>query len=125
MSLADGEEAFRRAHLLLILRANAALLLELRAWKPADSEGGTLTSTKGVEELLVAAPRLRLLECDAFLSGESACGPLPLLVCEPQFAPLRVQTLYIDAENGSILAARFCRTPRQHSGMAFSRIEDL
>ena len=51
-----------------------------------------------MEELLAAAPRLCLLECDAILEGEDARSPeLPRLLREPQFAPLRLQTLYIDA----------------------------
>jgi hypothetical protein len=74
-------------------------LLELRAWQPVDSEGGVITSTTVVEQLLAAAPRLRLLKCDAFLSGEAARVPLPRLLRDPQFAPLRLQTLEIDAEN--------------------------
>jgi len=101
MPVGVGEEALRNKQLLLlpVLRANAASLLELRAWKPVDSEGGNLTSTVGVEDLLAAAPRLRLLECDAILEGEDARGPLPRLLREPQFAPLRLLRLYIDANN--------------------------
>jgi len=87
------------AQLLPVLRANAVSLLELRAWRPVDSEGGFLASTEIVEQLLTAAPRLRLLECDALLRGEEARGPLPRLLREQQFAPLRLQSLYIDAED--------------------------
>jgi len=65
--VAEGEEALEQEQLLPVLRANAATLLELRAWKPVDSEGGTFSSTAIVEQLLAAAPRLRLLECDASL----------------------------------------------------------
>jgi hypothetical protein len=92
-----GEEALDNVQLLPVLRANAASLLELRAWQPVNSEGGFLTSTLGIERLLAAAPRLRLLECDAGLSGEEARGPLPRLLSEPQFAPLHLQIFQLDA----------------------------
>ena len=85
--------------LLPIFDANAASLLELCAWKPVDSEGGTITSTLGIELLLAAAPRLRLLELDVSLARDDAQGPLPRLLREPQFAPLRLQSLYINADN--------------------------
>jgi len=45
------------------VRAYSALLLQLRAWKPVDSVGGT--NAAATEQLLAAAPRMRLLECDA------------------------------------------------------------
>jgi len=96
MPVGWGEEALGNAQLLPVLRENAASLLELRAWLPVDSGGGTTTSTNGVEDLLAAAPRLRLLECDASLYGRHAQGPLPRLLREPQFAPLRLQTLQIN-----------------------------
>jgi len=99
MRVVEGEEALEHEQLVAILCANAASLLELRAWQPVHSDIGTLTSTKGIEELLAAATRLRLLECDALLTGEDARGPLPRLLREPQFAPLRLQTLSIVAEN--------------------------
>jgi len=95
----EGEEALGSEQLLPILRANAASLLELRAWKPFDSDGLTLTSTEGVEELLVTAPRLRLLECDSFVEDDDAQGPLLRLLHEPQFAPLRLRTLDINANS--------------------------
>jgi len=69
MAVGEDEEAFRNEQLLPVLRANAASLLELRAWLPVDSEGGTVTSTLGVEFLLAAAPRLHLLELDVYLEG--------------------------------------------------------
>jgi len=94
-----GEEALRSEQLLPVLCANAASLLELRAWRPVDCEGGAFASTAVFEQLHAAAPRLRLLECDASLSGEAARGPLPRLLHEPQFAPLRLQTFILSAEN--------------------------
>jgi len=98
MPVGEGEEALRTDQLLPIVRANGALLLELRAWRPADFDG-RITNTLGIERLLAAAPRLRLLECGAVLYGEDAQGPLPRLLSEPQFAPLRLRSLKIDAEN--------------------------
>jgi len=95
----EGEEALWNELLLPILRANAASLLELRAWLPVDSEVGSLTILKGVEWLFSAAPRLRLLECDASLSGEEARGPLPRLLRKPQFAPMRLRMLEVNAED--------------------------
>jgi len=98
MGFAEGVEPLGREQLLPILRANAASLLELRAWKPVDGELGFVAATAVVEQLLAAAPRLRLLECDFYLEGWwEARGPLPRLLREPQFAPLRVQKLQIDA----------------------------
>jgi len=94
-----GEEELEDAQLLLVLHANAASLLELRAWKPVDSEGGAPSITEGIELILDAAPRLRLVECDALLYGVSARGPLPRLLREPQFAPLRLQTIQIVADD--------------------------
>ena len=91
-----GEEALYSEQLLPVLRANAASLLELRAWRPVDSEGGRLATAATVEQMLASAPRLRLLECDAFLLEDEARGPLPRLLREPQFAPLRLQTLQMD-----------------------------
>jgi len=99
LAAAEGEEELDNIQLLPILHTNAASFLELRAWKPVDSVGGSFTSTADIEQLLAAAPRLLLLECDAFLLGEDARGPLPRLLCEPQFAPLRMQTLKMDAWN--------------------------
>jgi len=99
MAAAEVEEALDDVQLLQILRANAASLLELRAWKPVHSEGGRVARMATVEQLLAAAPRLRLLECDVLLCGEAARGPLPRLLRDPQFAPLRLQILQIDAWN--------------------------
>jgi len=98
-TVGEGEEELDNVQLLPNLRSNAFSLLELRAWKPVDSDGDITTSTKRVVDLLAAAPRLRLLECDAGLAGEDARGPLPRLLREPQFAPLRLQTLDIYAAN--------------------------
>jgi len=99
MAAAEGEEELRTSQLLPIVRANAASLLELRAWKPVDCQRGSFVCIAIVEQLLAAAARLRLLECDASLRGEEAQGPLPRLLREQQFAPLHLQTLYIHAEN--------------------------
>jgi hypothetical protein len=96
MTAAEGEEALEHEQLLAVLRANGSSLLELRAWKPAGFVG-RITNTLGVEQLLAAAPRLRLLKCDAGLEGEGALGPLPRMLHEPQFALLCLQTLLIDA----------------------------
>ena len=63
-----------------VLRANSGALLELRL-----SDCGSL-STAHVEELLAAAPNLRVLECDVFPeSEETADGRVPRLLLEPQF----------------------------------------
>jgi len=70
LAAGEGEEALRTEQLLPVLRANSASLLELRAWKPVHSKGGRVASTATVELLLAAAPRLRLLECDAGLEEE-------------------------------------------------------
>jgi hypothetical protein len=93
----EEEEALELEQLLPILQANAASLLELRAWLPVHCAVGSLTIMEGIMDLLAAAPRLRLLECDAILYGEDARGPLPRLLREPQFAPLRLQTLQVNA----------------------------
>jgi len=62
--------------------------------------GGRARATAAaIEQLLIATPRLCLLECDALLRGEEAEGPVPRLLREPQFAPLRLQMLMINATN--------------------------
>jgi len=99
MPVGEGEEVLRNAQLLPVLLANADSLLELRTWWPVHSLGNRSTTTAEAEQLLAAAPRLRLLECDASLDGEYARGPLPRLLREPQFAPLRLRTLDIYAED--------------------------
>jgi hypothetical protein len=83
--------------LLPVLRANAVSLLTLRACKAMG--GSANASAAAIEQLLIAAPRLRLLECDAFLRRGEAAGPVPRLLREPQFAPLRLQTLVIYARD--------------------------
>jgi len=95
----DGEVALGNAQLVPIIEANAASLLELRAWKPVDSDEGGIATASVIEELLAAAPRLRLLECDAGVLGAEAQGPLPRLLREPQFAPLRLLKVGINAED--------------------------
>jgi len=91
----QGEETLNDEQLLPVLRANAASLLDLRARGAVGSFVNTSAAT--IEQLLTAAPRLRLLECDAHLQGEEARGPLPCLLREPQFAPLRLQNYTIIA----------------------------
>jgi len=89
----EGVETLDDEQLLSVLRSNAASLLALRVWKPV---GGVARATAAeIERLLIAAPRLRLLECDAFLQGVEAAGPVPRLLHEPQFAPLRLRILVI------------------------------
>jgi len=94
-----GEDALRLDQLLPVLTQNAPSLLELRAWKPVDNDEGYIAGVQAVERLLSAAPRLRLLQCDAYLDGDDSRGPLPHLLREPQFAPLRLQTLNINADD--------------------------
>jgi hypothetical protein len=91
---AEGVETLEDEHVLPVLRANAASLLTLRAWKLMGL--GAHDTAAAIEQLLVAAPRLRLLERDAFLQEEEA-EAVPRLLREPQFAPLRLQTLMINA----------------------------
>jgi len=95
----EGEMALNDGQLLPVLRANAASLLELRAWTTRGSAVRTSARAATVEQILVAAPRLRLLECDAYLEGEEARGPVPRLLREPQFAPLRLRVLAINSLN--------------------------
>jgi len=124
MAAAEGEEELEYEQLLAVLRANAASLLELRAWKPVDSEGETVTSTEGVEELLSSAPRLRLLECDVSLCGEDARGTVPRLLHEPQFSPLRLQMLDIDAERARLPLAlpELIAHAARHTDLRFLRL---
>jgi F-box domain len=97
MGVGEGFVALDDDHLLPVLRANAASLLELRAWKPLDGRARANATAAHIKQLFVAAPRLRLLECDAYLDIWEAQGLVPRLLREPQFAPLRMQTLVIDA----------------------------
>jgi hypothetical protein len=78
-----------------VLRSNARSLLELRASYLLD-EYHRLFSTAQVEELLTAAPLLRVLECDVDLgSRNEALAPVPRLLVEPQFAAVRLCRLHI------------------------------
>jgi hypothetical protein len=77
-----------------VLRSNALSLLELRAGSLSD-ENGYLFSTAQVEELLAAAPLLHVLECDVRLDSDEALAPVPRLLVEPQFAAVRLCSLYI------------------------------
>jgi len=95
MPVREGVETLDDEQLLPVLRANAVSLLTLRSWKPMG--GGARATATAIEQLLIAAPLLRLLECDAFLQGVEAEGPVLRLLREPQFAPLRLQTLMISA----------------------------
>jgi hypothetical protein len=83
-------------HVLPVLRSNARSLLELRAGF-LSGENDRWFSTAQVEELLAAAPLLRVLECDVNLfSGNEALAPVPRLLVEPQFAAVRLRCLKID-----------------------------
>jgi len=93
MPVREGVETLDDEQLLPVLRADAVSLLTLRAWMPV---GGANANAAAIERLFIAAPRLRLLECDAFLQEEEA-EAVPRLLREPQFAPLRLQTLVISA----------------------------
>jgi hypothetical protein len=74
-----------------VLRSNARSLLELRAGSLSD---GSWFSTAQVEELLAAAPLLRVLECNVNLdSGNEALTPVPRLLVEPQFASVCLRSL--------------------------------
>jgi len=97
-AVGDGEEVLENEPLLAVLRANAASLLKLRTWKSIDSVIGNLISLTILEQILAAAPRLRVLECDAQLRGEAeAHGPLPRLLREARFESVRLQWLQIYA----------------------------
>jgi len=76
---ADVEEQLGSAQLLPILRSNAASLLELRTWRAVGGEGGLVNSAASIEELLAAAPRLRLLESDRSLHPAIPVHVRPLL----------------------------------------------
>jgi len=75
---------FSLGHLIPLI---SATLLELRVLGCDD------LATAPIEQLLLAAPRLRLLECDALLRGEAAQAPR--LLQEPLFAPVRLRSLVI------------------------------
>jgi len=85
--------------ILPVLQANAGSLVELRAWDCFEtSKRWAFLSVFNIEALLAAAPLLRLLECDAGAFGELSTTTLRLLE-EPQFAPVRLQTLYLQSFN--------------------------
>jgi len=101
--------------LLPVLQANAGSLVELRAWECFEpSHGFYFLSVVNIEALLTAAPLLRLLECDAGAYGELSTTTLRLLE-EPQFAPVRLQSLYLQSFNTPLdvpaVAARLSTHP--------------
>jgi len=99
MPVEEGEEELKDEQLEAILRANSASLLELCAWKPVVPGEYDSATTLGIEDLLTAAPRVRLLECDAALVGDEARGPLPRLLHKPHFSPLRIRQLFLNAKD--------------------------
>jgi hypothetical protein len=82
----EDETALERA--LPVLRSNALSLLELRA---CSLSNGSWFSTEQVEELLAAAPLLRVLECDVDLdrrneasrSSAAPAGRAAVRCCAP------------------------------------------
>jgi hypothetical protein len=113
----DGdEEVVNTLRVLLpVLQANAGSLVELRAWDCFEpSTRWDFLSVVNIEALLAAAPLLRLLECDAGAFGGLAMTTLRLLE-EPQFAPVRLQSLYLHPINTPLdvpaLAARLSSHP--------------
>jgi hypothetical protein len=73
-----------------VAAANAATLQELRLTAPADAFAEERCGIRDSEELLRAAPQLRVLEADAFCVAAHAHQ---VLRNEPPFGPLRVQHL--------------------------------
>jgi len=87
----------RLAMLLPILHSNAESLVTLRAQDCFSHGDFRYLITADIEALLAAAPRLRLLECDAGSETDTAANTLRLLD-EPQFASVRLQTLYLEPQ---------------------------
>jgi hypothetical protein len=82
--------------MLPVLRSNARSLLELRAGSLSSGNFGF--NTPQIEELLAAAPLLRVLECDVNLGFDNeALAPAPCLLVEQQFAAVRLRSLAINA----------------------------
>jgi hypothetical protein len=76
--------------------------LELRAGC-LSGENYRWFSTAQVEELLAAAPLLRVQECDVNLSSDNeALAPVPRLLVEPQFAAVRLCSLKIYAHHAQL-----------------------
>jgi hypothetical protein len=74
----------------------------LRAWKPVDSVGGA--NAAAIEQLLAAAPRMHLLECNAHLRGKDGGSDDASFVvgwycacCASRSALLRLRKLTINA----------------------------
>jgi len=88
--------------ILPVLQANAGSLVELRAWDCLEpGKRWHFLSVLNIEALLAAAPLLRLLECDAGARGELSTTTLRLLE-EQQFAPVRLQALYLQPMNAPL-----------------------
>jgi hypothetical protein len=87
----DEEDETTLERVLPVLRSNACSLLELRA---GSLSGGYWFSTAEVEELLAAAPLLRVLECDVNVGFDNDV-PVPRLLVEAQFAAVRLCSLAI------------------------------
>jgi len=81
-----------------VLRANAGSLVELHTWDCFEPTIDYYLCVEYFEALLSAAPRLRLLECDAG-AGEEAATTLRLLE-EPQFAPVRLRAVCLSEQVG-------------------------
>jgi len=87
----DEERQATLKRVLPVLRCNARSLLELRAGSLSRKRYRWF-STAQVEELLAAAPLLRVLECVVYL-GLDIGTPVPRLLVEPQFAAVRLRCL--------------------------------
>jgi len=109
-------ETFRRLTVLRpVLHANAASLVELRTCRCFDPLKEFFWSTADIEALLAAAPRLRLLQCDAGAADDDPISLLRLLE-EVQFAPVRLQSLILSDISAPlvVMAARLV----QHSSIS-------
>jgi len=95
----EDEESSRLLALLPVLHANAGSLVELRAWDCFEPAGEYYLGVEDIEALLSAAPRLRVLECDAGAEAEEPATTLRLLE-EPQFAPVRLQAMRLEEQGG-------------------------
>ena len=84
--------------LLPILHSNAESLVTLRTQDCFSHGDFRYLITADIEALLAAAPRLHLLECDAGSELDTPANTLRLLE-EPQFASVRLQTLYLEPQD--------------------------
>jgi hypothetical protein len=85
-----------------------------------------LFSTAQVEELLAAAPLLRVLECDVDLDCDNeALAPVPRLLVEPRFAAVRLCSFKIEGSRAQLDVAAVVVRLALHASLTLLELCDV